>query len=135
MATYFGRFLRESRLKAELGLRKFATIIDMKPSNLCNLEYGRIKPPRDPGVLTNIADSLGFEEGSTEWNNLFDLAAQGREGALPPDVQQYAATHEGVPVLLRTIRDTKLGAKQLKELTEFVKTKYTSETIESVDNS
>lgn len=135
MTKHFGRFLRESRLKAEIGLRKFAIMIDMKPSNLCNLEYGRISPPGNAEILSKIADAIGFKEGSDEETTLYDLAAKGRKGSLPTDVEQYAATHDGIPVLLRTLRDKKLNAQDLKDLTEFVKSHYKQDTVESSKDS
>src|SRR3972149_4187260 len=89
-AKRFGEFLRESRLKARFGLRAFAEAVEMQPSNLSNLEHGRIHPPQDPKILTRIADSLGFPKGSQERQRLFDLAVSHKKSALPSDVASFA---------------------------------------------
>jgi hypothetical protein len=58
----------------------------MQPSNLSNVEHGRISPPQDLGTLTRLAEVLGFQEGSKERERLFDLAVSHKKSALPPDV-------------------------------------------------
>ena len=126
MTQHFGRFLRESRLKVEFGLRNFAVMIDMKPSNLSNMEHGRISPPKDARKLTKIAKLLGIEENSAEWRELFDLAAQ-KSGDLPMDVLDYAAATKGIPVLLRSIKESKMTKEELLELTEYLRSHYRKE--------
>lgn len=121
---YFGAYLREKRLGRKIGLRRFASLIDMKPSNLCNVEYGRINPPFDIRTLTRIAKNLGFEKGSEGWNQLFDLSAKHRDGKIPADVEFIAAADQGIPVLLRTIDDVKLSKKDVLELAEYVRSGY-----------
>lgn len=118
---YFGAYLREKRLDRKIGLRKFASLIGMKPSNLCSIEYGRINPPSDINILTTIANTLDFDKHSKEWNELFDLSAKHKEGKIPADVEFIAAANQGIPVLLRTIDDAKLTKKEIKELAEYVK--------------
>ncbi len=124
MKSTFGEYLRQLRLKANYGLRSFATAIEMQPSNLCNIEYGRTTPPQDEETLKLIATTLGLEPASEEWNTLFDLAVKHKEGSLPPDVAGYAGKTPGIPVLLRTIDNKKLSKKELQELTNYVNRRY-----------
>ena len=58
----FGPFLRDLRLKANLGLRRFADLIGVKPSNLSDIENGRRHPPGDLEKLREIAETLGLAE-------------------------------------------------------------------------
>lgn len=120
----FGEFLRKSRLKAGYGLRSFALAIDMQPSNLSNIEHGRINPPQDPRMLTIVAETLGFKKNSKNWRCLFDLAVSHKPKALPADVIEFASKAPGVPVLLRTIEDKKLSKKELEELAEYIAQQY-----------
>ncbi len=120
----FGAFLRESRLKAGYGLRFFAAAIEIQPSNLSNIEHGRIPPPQAPEMLARIAEALGFEERSAEWQNLFDLAVNHKEAALPGDVARYAGSTPGIPILLRTIQNKKLSEDELIELTDYIQQGY-----------
>lgn len=116
----FGEYLRACRLKAGFGLRTFAEAAELKPSNLCAIEYGRQPPPQKEAVLARIADALGLPQGSRERRRLFDLAAQHRPGALPPDVAAFAGRTPGIPVLLRTIENKRLTHQDLERLTEYV---------------
>lgn len=115
----FGNYLRACRLQAGYGLRSFAEAIDMQPSNLSNIEHGRVNPPQDRDTLTKIADTLGLRGMAR--NRIFDLAVAHKPGALPPDVAEFAGRTPGIPVLLRTIADRKLTRKDLDALVEHVK--------------
>ncbi len=122
MATInaFGQFLRKVRLEAGYGLRAFAVAVGLQPSNLSNIERGKISPPQHADRLKVIAETLGFEEDSMEWRRLFDLAVCHKKGALPPDIKEIAAKKKGFPILLRTVNNKKLSEKQLRELTEYI---------------
>jgi transcriptional regulator with XRE-family HTH domain len=116
----FGTYLRESRLKVGYGLRSFAEAVEMQPSNLSNVEHGRMPPPQDLTALAKIADTLGLPEGSTERTRLFDLAVAHKQPALPPDVAAFAAKTPGIPVLLRTIENKRLTREDLARLTDYI---------------
>ncbi|MFQ5881772.1 MAG: helix-turn-helix domain-containing protein [Candidatus Methylomirabilales bacterium] len=120
----FGEYLRHSRLKAGYGLRSFAEAIEMQPSNLSNIEHGRIPPPQHPVILDRIADALGLTEGSEERRRLFDLAVAHKKGALPPDVTEFVRRTPGIPVLLRTIEDKRLSRKDLEKLATYIEGHY-----------
>ena len=96
----------------------------MQPSNLSNIEYGRIAPPQDHDALARIAEALGFEEGSPGRQRLFDLAIEHKEGALPADVARYAGSAQGIPVLLRTIQNRQLSEEELRELADYIQERY-----------
>jgi transcriptional regulator with XRE-family HTH domain len=116
----FGEFLRAQRLRAGFGLRAFAEAAGMQPSNLSNVEHGRIPPPQDRGALDEIAELLGLSEGTEARTRLFDLAVAGK-GRLPADVAAFAARTPGIPVLLRTIENRGLSRAELERLAEAIK--------------
>jgi len=116
----FGEYLRACRLRAGYGLRVFAEAIEMQPSNLSNVEHGRIPPPQDLGTLTRIAEALGFPEGSKERERLFDLAVAAKRQKLPADVAAFAAKTPGIPVILRTIQNRRLSKKEIEDLTQYI---------------
>lgn len=116
----FGEYLRACRLKAGYGLRVFAEAIEMRPSNLSNVEHGRIPPPQDLGTLTQIADALGFPEGSKERERLFDLAVAHKKQRLPADVAAFAARTPGIPLILRTLQNRRLTKKEIEGLTRYI---------------
>ena len=116
----FGGYLRVCRLKAGYGLRVFAEAIEMQPSNLSNVEHGRITPPQDLEALTRIAETLGFQEGSRERERLFDLAVAAKRQKLPADVAAFAAKTPGIPVILRTLQNRRLSRKEIENLTRYI---------------
>ena len=116
----FGPLLREMRLKANLGLRRFAELIDIKPSNLSDIENGRRHPPAGSEKLREIAETLGLAEGSDEWQRLFDAAR--RRGDLPADIR-HMADRKLVPALLRTIDNLQLGDDEVSRLITDIETR------------
>jgi transcriptional regulator with XRE-family HTH domain len=109
----FGPLLREWRLGANIGLRRFAELVGIKPSNWSDIENGRRHPPSDPEKLREIAEALGLAVGSPEWQQLFDAAR--RQGDLPADIR-HMADRRLVPALLRTIDDLRLGDEEISRL-------------------
>jgi transcriptional regulator with XRE-family HTH domain len=116
----FGPFLRDLRLKANIGLRRFAEMVAIKPSNLSDIEKGRRHPPADPDKLREIAQALSLAENSVEWQRLFDAAR--RHGDLPADIR-HMADRNLVPALLRTIDDLQLGDDDISRLITDIKTR------------
>ena len=117
----FGEFLRAQRLRAGLGLRAFAEAAGLQPSNLSNIEHGRIPAPQDRATLEEFASLLGLQPGSAEREKLFDLAVAGKD-RLPADVAAFAARTPGIPVLLRTIEKRGLTPEELARLTQAINT-------------
>jgi transcriptional regulator with XRE-family HTH domain len=106
-------------LKANLGLRRFAELIDIKPSNLSDIENGRRYPPDDSEKLRTMAEVLGLAEDSEECRHLFDAAR--RRGELPADVR-HMADRKFVPALLRTIDNVQLSDEEISRLITEIQT-------------
>lgn len=121
MAMHFGELLKRLRLKAGFGLRRFAELVEMAPSNLSAVENGRRQPPNDEYKLREIAMALGLSEESPEWSALFDAAR--RSGDLPADVRR-AADRKLVPALLRTIENCQLTDEQIAALIGEIQTRH-----------
>ena len=109
----FGVFMKRLRLNAGYGLRRFADLIEMPASNLCDIEHGRRSMPKDYLELT--AEVLGLEKDTPDWVKFFDLARKSDE--LPVDVQKIAHRRL-IPALLRTVDNAQLSDKELRKLIE-----------------
>lgn len=72
----FSAFLKK-RLVKGLGLREFARIIDMQPSNYCCVESGSLPPPSNK--LDVMASTLGIKNGSSDYYRFMDLASETRD--------------------------------------------------------
>lgn len=118
MTDHFGQVLKGLRLRAKIGLRRFAETIDMQPSNLSAIEHGRRSPPTDDEALRSIAEALGLDEGSSDWEHFFDCAS--RPGELPVDVR-HMADRNLVPTLLRTIDNQQLDEEEIGRLIDLIK--------------
>lgn len=118
----FGEFLRRLRLERRIGLKAFAKAIGILPSNLCHIESGAHNVPRGEELLQRISRVLRLKEGSTEYEQLFNLAA--KPGELPVDVKEYFCEKNlmgELPVMARTIKNKKLTRKDIERLIEELK--------------
>ncbi len=114
----FSSFLKEKRLKKGLGLREFARIVKMQPSNYCSIESGSLPPPKDK--LDVIASALGMIKGSQEYRNFMDLAAKTKD-EIPEDIARLIKSNSLVPAMLRTIEDQEIKLSHLKHLIEDIR--------------
>lgn len=119
----FGEYLKKLRLEARIGLREFAGLIDMKPSNLSNIERGKVAPPAGKKTLDVICDTLGLANVDKRRDVIFDLAAKDGK-RIPADVAESVKNFKGIPVLVRTIANRQLSEKKLRELTEYIQENY-----------
>jgi transcriptional regulator with XRE-family HTH domain len=117
----FGAYVKARRGELGLSLRAFCAAGGLDPSNWSKMERGRLRPPQG-ATLERYAQLLGFEEGSDEWHDLFDLAAA-EAGRVPEDLQGPELVRK-LPVLFRTLRESKNhGDSDSEELLEELKRK------------
>ncbi len=122
--TTFGQMLKKLRLdEAGMGLRAFAAMIEMQPSNLSNIERDRIAPPASRQAVDRICDALGLADSDPRRAQLFDLAANAAN-RIPADVADAVRKQPGVPVLVRTVANKRLSEEKLRQLAEYFKEYY-----------
>jgi len=116
-AKTFESFLKEKRLKKNLGLREFAKLIGIQPSNYCSIESGSLPaPPEDK--LRLIAKVLKLNQA--EQRLFFDLAAKSRDD-IPLDLKELIRKDTVIPALLRTVEDEKVGSDQIRAIVKDIK--------------
>ena len=116
-AKTFESFLKEKRLKKNLGLREFAKLIGIQPSNYCSIESGSLPaPPEDK--LKLIAKVLKLNQA--EQRLFFDLAAKSRDD-IPLDLKELIRKDTVIPALLRTVEDEKVGSDQIRAIVKDIK--------------
>jgi len=122
--TTFGQLLKDIRLnEAKMGLRLFADLIDMAPSNLSDIERGRKLPPNNEEKITQICNALGMANDDARRIQFFDLAANSK-GRIPIDVANAIEENPAVPMLVRTVHNRQLSQEKIEKLTEHIKKYY-----------
>ncbi len=74
--TTFGSLIRSYRLRAGLGLRTFAALVDQRTSIVSAIESGRRAPWRRETTLHRVAEVLGLVESSNLWQKILELSRQ-----------------------------------------------------------
>lgn len=113
----FQDFLREKRLQKNLGLREFAKLIGLQPSNYCSIESGSLPAPSEE-KLPLIARIL--ELTTAERRSLFDLAAKTKDD-IPADIKELIRKDAVIPALLRTVEDEDIKPEQIKAIVGDIK--------------
>ena len=113
----FQDFLREKRLKKNLGLREFAKLIGLQPSNYCSIESGSLPAPSED-KLQLISRML--ELATAERRILFDLAAKTKDD-IPADIKELIKKDAVIPALLRTVEDEDIKPEQIKAIVGDIK--------------
>lgn len=114
----FGEFVKDMRIKNSLTLREFCRLTNMDPSNWSKTERGIFPPPKSKKILLEIANILNLQEGSEDYNTLFDLAAI---SYIPPGLVSNQAVVNKLPVFFRTLRGEKPTRKELEDLIKIIK--------------
>jgi transcriptional regulator with XRE-family HTH domain len=116
----FGTFIRDLRLKKELGLREFCIKAEVDPSYWSKVEREVIAPPQSKEKLREIAKILSISKGSKDWNELKERAALGA-GKLPEDLLSDKELVECLPLVFRTLRFNKPTKSDLKSLADKIR--------------
>jgi len=116
----FGEFVKERRIARDITLRKFCQALDWDASNWSKVERGLLSPPQDEGKLRRIADLIGIEQGSDDWQAMKDLSRIGPQ-MLPDDIAADSRIVKALPLFFRTVRSDKPTAEELDRLIELLK--------------
>ena len=109
----FGEFIEERRKKADITLRGLASLLDIAPSYMSDIEKGRRYPP-DKEKLDEIAKILMLSE--EDKNLMFDLAAKEKENTISQDLPEYIMEKDLVRVALRKARDTNASDQKWQQI-------------------
>ncbi len=124
MNNTFGELLKEIRMKeARMGLRAFAELIEMAPSNLSDIERNKKNPPAKKEKIDLMCDALGLVSGDSRRQDFYDLAAN-YQGRVPADVKEALEENKAIPILVRTVANKRLDDDKLKELTDYIQKHY-----------
>lgn len=115
----FGETLRDLRLKAGLGLREMARLIDKSPGYLSDVENGRVPPPSE-AVIVRMAAALLADK------TVLLTAAQ----KVDPEVSDYMVHEPRAADFMRLARERGFEDEdweRLKELARIAKLGKTEE--------
>lgn len=112
MMPQFGLHLRTLRLQAGLGLRKFAGLLDERPSNVSGVEQGLRLPWKNIQKLKKVANVLGIQANSPQFERLIDLANAVDELPLGVDPQ----CRHFAPLVVTSSAKIELTQESLQEL-------------------
>jgi len=89
-------------------------------SNWSKIERGKLSPPQDGQKLEKIAQILGIEKGSEEWDTLTDTAPIDA-GRIPNYLMSDTDVINTLPVFFRTIGSVKPTPEELAKLIEKIR--------------
>lgn len=113
----FENFLKTKRIEKNYGLREFAKLIGMQPSNYCSIEAGSLPAPSED-KLKLIATILKLSKDDQRL--LFDLAAQTKDD-IPVDLKILIKRDMVIPALLRTVEDEEVNPQQIRAIVKDIK--------------
>lgn len=116
----FGEYIKELRISKEITLREFCKKTNIDPSNWSKIERGILPPPKSRSVLEELANVLGLDQTSEEFNTLCDLAALSH---IPKELLTDEKVLELLPIFLRTSRGEKPNDEELDKLVKIIKEK------------
>ena len=107
--TTFGSFIREQRIKLEIGQRKLADKIGIAASYLNDIEKNKRKAPKQI-IIKKISKAL-----KVNLDDLNDLAGMSK-GNVAPDIGEFIENNPEIISLIRSIKENKLNEYQIKNL-------------------
>jgi len=120
----FGDFVKQARIENKISLRQFARELDEDPSNWSKIERGINSAPQDYKKLTRIAQILGFEKDSENWEKLFDIAKIDA-GKIPDYLMSDKEVLQSLPAFFRTLGSIKPKPEEIEKLIEIIRKEKT----------
>ena len=105
----FGGFIRELRIKNDLGQRELASKIGVAASYLNEIEKEKRTAPK-PIVIKKLSKLL-----KVNINDLNDLAGISK-GNVAPDIREYIESNPKIVSLIRSIKENNLDENQIEEI-------------------
>jgi transcriptional regulator with XRE-family HTH domain len=106
-----GELLRKWREEERISLRKFASDLNMDPSNYSRIERG-VGPRPSEDVLERIARRFGIVPGvDARWFELVNAASADR-GEFPQDLLEQEEIRACLPAFFRRLRSDGLGSTE-----------------------
>ena len=116
----FGGFVKSIRLQNGILAREAASNAGMLPSNFSKIEHGALAPPQDAEKQQKLAIAVGITPGTELAAKFFDLAGKASR-TIAVDLADIISRNEALPLLLRTISNTRLGTEQIEKLVAIVR--------------
>lgn len=115
MEKTFGTFIKEKRLEKGVNLRKLATLLNLAPSYISDIENGNRNSP-SPDIMEKLVIILELCED--ERNEMYDLCAKNKANTVAPDISEYVKSNDAVRVALRKAKNLNLGEQEWLKIIE-----------------
>jgi transcriptional regulator with XRE-family HTH domain len=110
MNKTFGETIKNLRIKAGIGLRELARIIDKSPGYLSDMENGRVPPPSE-AIILEIAKALEVDRS--------ELLIVARK--VDPELSAYVAQQPQAADFLRMAKNQEFSDNDWERLTQLAK--------------
>lgn len=120
MKKKFGEYFKELRIKKGLTLRKYCEKYDLDAAQISRMERDLLAAPKVKEKIKFYAETLGLKEGSSEWNEFFELASISNGSFGVEDVKNPALLNK-LPIFLRTLDNKNLSEEKLDKLLELIR--------------
>jgi choline kinase/DNA-binding XRE family transcriptional regulator len=107
----FGSFVRNQRLKKEIGQRELAKKIGLAASYLNDIEKDKRSAPKNE-VIKKLSLIL-----KVDLDLLYDLAGNSKK-TLPPDILDYIEKNSEIISLIRSAKNNRLNSDEFKKIEE-----------------
>jgi transcriptional regulator with XRE-family HTH domain len=107
MTDTFGKKLRDLRIRADVGLRELARLINKSPGYLSDVEHDHVPPPSED-VLLKIAVALNVDK-----KELLTSAQK-----MDPEISRYVAREPEIADFLRMAREKEFDSDDWDTLTK-----------------
>jgi len=116
----FGEMIKAIRVEKKIGLREFCKMVSVDASNWSKIERGLLPAPRDKEKMQRVAEILGIEENSLQFEKLMDEAAISC-GNIPNDILSDQAVLDSLPLFFRTIRSEKPSPEEIEKIIQKIR--------------
>ena len=105
----FGTFIRELRLKSEIGQRELADKLGIAASYLNDIEKNKRTAPKQ-NIINKLSKILSIDK-----NHLHDLAGISKQG-IAPDINEFIKSNPRIVSLIRSMKENNIEDNQLDQI-------------------